>query len=111
MKDFEASNSMALFLPSATPEPIVARLNAAAIAALDDPTLQTKLRALGAEPAHPTETRPSVSRCSWRRNVKSGARSFARPISAWSEAWFAHRVGPLLCNDDGMPRWDWACIR
>jgi tripartite-type tricarboxylate transporter receptor subunit TctC len=51
VKDFEASNWMALFLPSATPEPIVARLNAAAIAALADQTLQTKLRALGAEPA------------------------------------------------------------
>ena len=51
VKDFEASNWMALFLPSATPEPIVARLNAAAIAALADPTLQAKLRALGAEPA------------------------------------------------------------
>jgi len=51
--DFEASNWMALFLPAATPEPIVARLNAAAIAALADQTLQTKLRALGAEPAAP----------------------------------------------------------
>ena len=51
LKDFEASNWMALFVPSATPEPIVARLNAATIAALADPTLQAKLRALGAEPA------------------------------------------------------------
>jgi tripartite-type tricarboxylate transporter receptor subunit TctC len=41
---------MALFLPAATPEPIVARLNAAAIAVLADPTLFDKLRALGAEP-------------------------------------------------------------
>jgi tripartite-type tricarboxylate transporter receptor subunit TctC len=49
--DFEASNWMALFLPSATPEPIVARLNAAAVAALADQTLQDKLRPLGAEPA------------------------------------------------------------
>jgi tripartite-type tricarboxylate transporter receptor subunit TctC len=51
VKDFEASNWMALFLPAATPEPIVARLNAAAVAALADQALQTKLRALGAEPA------------------------------------------------------------
>ena len=58
VKDFEASNWMALFLPSATPEPIVARLNAAAIAALADPTLQTKLRALGAEPASPDRNTP-----------------------------------------------------
>src|SRR5215468_2782544 len=53
LKDFEATNWMALFLPAATPEPIVARLNAAAISALADPALQTKLRALGAEPAAP----------------------------------------------------------
>ena len=41
---------MALFVPSATPEPIVERLNAAALAALADPALQVKLRGLGAEP-------------------------------------------------------------
>lgn len=50
VRDFEASNWMALFLPAATPEPIVARLNAAATTALADQTLQTTLRALGAEP-------------------------------------------------------------
>src|SRR6266508_3473458 len=32
------------------------------------------------------ETRRSASPCSWPRNVKSGVRSFAKPISAWSEA-------------------------
>jgi tripartite-type tricarboxylate transporter receptor subunit TctC len=53
LTDFEASNWMALFLPAATPEPIVARLNAAVLAALSDQALQTKLRALGAEPAAP----------------------------------------------------------
>jgi tripartite-type tricarboxylate transporter receptor subunit TctC len=53
LKDFEASNWMALFSPAATPEPIVARLNAAAVAVLADQILQTKLRALGAEPAAP----------------------------------------------------------
>jgi tripartite-type tricarboxylate transporter receptor subunit TctC len=50
LKDFEASNWMALFLPAATPEPIVARLNAAAIAALADPELQAKLHGFGIEP-------------------------------------------------------------
>jgi tripartite-type tricarboxylate transporter receptor subunit TctC len=58
LKGFEASNWLALFLPSATPEPLVARLNAAAIAALTDQTLQTKLRALGAEPAAPDRNTP-----------------------------------------------------
>jgi len=50
VQDFEASNWMALFLPAATPEPIVAKLNAAATTALTDQTLQTTLRTLGAEP-------------------------------------------------------------
>ena len=58
LKDFEASNWMALFLPSATPEPIVARLNAASVAVLADQTLQDKLRALGAEPAAPDRNTP-----------------------------------------------------
>src|SRR5215831_15858912 len=40
LKSFEASNWMALFVPAATPEPIVGRLNAAAVAALSDPILQ-----------------------------------------------------------------------
>jgi tripartite-type tricarboxylate transporter receptor subunit TctC len=53
LKDFEASNWLALFLPAATPDPIVARLNAAAVAPLADQTLQTKLRALGAQPVTP----------------------------------------------------------
>jgi len=53
LKDFEATNWLALFLPAATPEPIVARLNAATVAALADQALQAKLCTLGAEPAAP----------------------------------------------------------
>jgi tripartite-type tricarboxylate transporter receptor subunit TctC len=53
LKDFQATNWLALFLPSATPERIVDRLNAAAVTALADATLQIKLRALEAEPAAP----------------------------------------------------------
>ena len=58
LKDFEATNWLALFLPSATPEPIVARLNAALVQALADQALQEKLRALGAEPAAPERNTP-----------------------------------------------------
>jgi tripartite-type tricarboxylate transporter receptor subunit TctC len=53
LKEFEASNWMALFLPAATPDAIVDRLNAAVVAALADPALQASLRELGAEPAAP----------------------------------------------------------
>jgi tripartite-type tricarboxylate transporter receptor subunit TctC len=58
LKDFEATNWLALFLPSATPEPIVARLNAALVQVLADQALQEKLRALGAEPAAPERNTP-----------------------------------------------------
>src|SRR5262249_612753 len=58
LDDFQAANWLALFLPAATPEPIVARLNAAAIATLADQALQTKLRALGARPVAPDGTTP-----------------------------------------------------
>src|SRR5262249_48830113 len=53
LKDFEATNMMAIYLPWANPEALVDRLNATAMATLADQTLQTKLRALGAEPAAP----------------------------------------------------------
>ena len=53
LADFEASNWMALFLPAATPDPIVTRLNAAIVATLSNQALQARLRALGAEPAAP----------------------------------------------------------
>lgn len=59
MKGFEASNWLALFYPSATPEAIVERLNAAAVATLADGTLQTKLRGLGAEPTEPSRNTQS----------------------------------------------------
>ena len=53
LKDFEATNWLGLFLPSATPEPIVERLNTAAVRALGDQALEDQLRALGAEPVTP----------------------------------------------------------
>lgn len=50
LKDFEATNWLGLFLPVAVAEPIVERLNAAAVRALADQGLQNQLRALDAEP-------------------------------------------------------------
>jgi tripartite-type tricarboxylate transporter receptor subunit TctC len=41
---------VALLAPAATPQPIIHKLNAAALKALADPTIHEKLRALGAEP-------------------------------------------------------------
>lgn len=50
LTDFEVANWMAFFLPKNTPAPIAARLHEATMAALANPSLQEKLRVLGAEP-------------------------------------------------------------
>jgi len=48
LKDMDANSWNAIFLPKGTPEPIVAKLNAAAIAAMQDAAVQQRLRELGA---------------------------------------------------------------
>ena len=58
LKDFEAYSWNAMFLPKATPAPIVAKLNAAASAAMDRPDVQQRLHDLGAS-APPKEQRSS----------------------------------------------------
>jgi tripartite-type tricarboxylate transporter receptor subunit TctC len=50
LTDFEVANWMAFFLPKNTPPAIAARLNEATMVALALPSLQEKLRVLGAEP-------------------------------------------------------------
>ena len=50
LKDFSVANWMAFFVPKNTPRAIVVRLHEASAAALADPAVQEKLRALGAEP-------------------------------------------------------------
>jgi tripartite-type tricarboxylate transporter receptor subunit TctC len=48
LKDFEVYSWNAIFLPKATPAPIVEKLHAAAIAAMDQPAVQSRLHDLGA---------------------------------------------------------------
>jgi len=48
LKDFEAYSWNALFLPKATPAPIVAKLNAAASAAMNTPSVRERLHDVGA---------------------------------------------------------------
>jgi tripartite-type tricarboxylate transporter receptor subunit TctC len=50
LKDFEAANWMAFFVPKGTPPAVVAKLREAALAALASAPTQEKLRVLGAEP-------------------------------------------------------------
>lgn len=48
LKDMDANSWNAIFLPKGTPERIVAKLNAAAIAAMQDTAVQQRLREFGA---------------------------------------------------------------
>jgi tripartite-type tricarboxylate transporter receptor subunit TctC len=56
LKDFEVYSWNAIFLPKATPKPIVDRLNATAVAAMDQPAVSSRLHDLGAS-APPPEHR------------------------------------------------------
>jgi tripartite-type tricarboxylate transporter receptor subunit TctC len=58
LKDFEVYSWNAMFLPKATPVPIVDKLHAAAVAAMDEPAVQGRLHDLGAT-APPPEHRSS----------------------------------------------------
>jgi tripartite-type tricarboxylate transporter receptor subunit TctC len=58
LKDFEVYSWNAMFLPKATPAPIVDKLHAAALAAMDQPAVQARLHDLGAN-APPPEQRSS----------------------------------------------------
>jgi tripartite-type tricarboxylate transporter receptor subunit TctC len=58
LKDFEAPAWWALFLPSGTPEPIVRKLNAATIAALDTPAVKERLGAIAATIVAPERRSP-----------------------------------------------------
>jgi tripartite-type tricarboxylate transporter receptor subunit TctC len=51
IKDVYADNWYALFAPAKTPAPVIAKLNAALTAALNDPEINRKLVEAGADPA------------------------------------------------------------
>jgi tripartite-type tricarboxylate transporter receptor subunit TctC len=51
LKDFEVSGWFGIAAPAATPRAIVMKLNAAVIAALDDPEVARRIRIIGMEPA------------------------------------------------------------
>ena len=54
MKDFELTGWFGIVAPAATPPEIVARLNAAAVAALKDPEVARRIRNVGMEPTPTT---------------------------------------------------------
>jgi tripartite-type tricarboxylate transporter receptor subunit TctC len=58
LKGFDANGWNAIFLPKATPAPIVARLNAATRAAMETPAVQQRVRELGASLPPPDHRTP-----------------------------------------------------
>ena len=58
LASFNASTWFALFLPKGTPASIVQRLNAALLAAVETPAVQTKLKEIGADVVSPERRSP-----------------------------------------------------
>jgi tripartite-type tricarboxylate transporter receptor subunit TctC len=78
LKDFDAIIWYALFLPKGTPAEIVQKLNAAVIAILDTPSVQERMKQIGAELAAP-ERRSSEY---LGKLVESEIAKWAGPIKA-----------------------------
>jgi len=58
MAGMDANSWNAIFIPKTTPGPVVARLNAAAISAMDTPSVQQRMGELGASLPPPTHRTP-----------------------------------------------------
>jgi len=78
LKDFEAENWVAFFLPRATPTAIIRKLNEATIAAMNRPVVQERLRELGAEVVAAERRSPEYL----RKFVESEIKKWAETIKA-----------------------------
>jgi tripartite-type tricarboxylate transporter receptor subunit TctC len=78
LTNFEAYIWFALFLPRGTPAPIVKKLNAAAVEAMNTPDVQARLRKLGATVAAPERRSPEYL----QKFVESEIAKWATPIKA-----------------------------
>ena len=58
LTDFDIPSWYALFLPKGTPDPIVRKLNAAAVAAMNTPVMKERLKAIGSDLAGPERQSP-----------------------------------------------------
>jgi tripartite-type tricarboxylate transporter receptor subunit TctC len=76
LTDFEAPNWYGFFMPKGTPEPIIRKLNAAAIATLDTPSVQQRLSAVAATVVPPERRSPEYL----RKFVDSEIDKWAVPI-------------------------------
>jgi len=71
LADMDANSWNAIFLPKGTPAPIVAKLNAAVIAAMATPDVQTRLRQFGAELPPPDQRTPQYLQSLVEREIKT----------------------------------------
>jgi tripartite-type tricarboxylate transporter receptor subunit TctC len=78
LTDFEASIWYALFLPKGTPEPIVRKLHDAAVAAMETPAVQARLKDIGATVVAPERRSPEYL----QKFVESEIAKWAVPIRA-----------------------------
>lgn len=74
LTDFDIPSWYALFLPKGTPDAIVRKLNAAAVAAVSTPLMQDRLKAIGSDLVGPDRMSPEYL-----------ARFVANEIKKWSE--------------------------
>jgi len=78
LTDFDAATWSGFFLPKDTPEAIVQKLNSAASAVVDTPTVQARLREIGATVVAPERRSPAYLRAF----VESEIKKWAEPIKA-----------------------------
>jgi tripartite-type tricarboxylate transporter receptor subunit TctC len=78
LKDFDVENWAAFFLPKGTPAAIVRKMNEATAAVMNRPTVQQRLRELGAEVVAPERRSPEYL----RQFVESEIKKWAETIKA-----------------------------
>jgi tripartite-type tricarboxylate transporter receptor subunit TctC len=71
LADMDANSWNAIFLPKATPAPIVAKLNAAVLAAMAAPAVQARLAQLGASLPPPAQRTPQYLQSFVEREIKT----------------------------------------
>jgi tripartite-type tricarboxylate transporter receptor subunit TctC len=83
LKGFEANSWNAMFLPKATPAPIIAKLNAAVRAAMEKPEVRQRVRELGASLPPPDHRTPQYLQTFVESEIKTwGAAIKAAGITA-----------------------------
>ncbi len=78
LTDFDIPSWYALFLPKGTPDAIVRKLNAAAVAAMDTPAMQDRLKAIGSDLVGPERRSPEYLGQVRRRRDQEMGRSDRR---------------------------------